>query len=278
MADANTHVALGNSQFINIFSGSDENDSVDVFFNSFEEIARISNWSDDIKKIILPNRLKGEALQFYQTNIIKQDNFEHIRDQLIGRFAEQKANGLEAKWRFLTCKQRKGEQVKAYYYRLMQAFRDSDMSKEELFLQFMQGLELDLGLETERYRPKDLSEAFECATKVEDRARRRGVKVHLQSQEEIQEGKTEAQSFKAELVEAKRTHEKEIAQLTGLVKEMSAKLEDYLKGDHATIVSQGKRHLERNKGRNSITCYHCGKEGHLKRYCPEYRNARAALN
>lgn len=259
-------VMAGNSEskfnftsILPIFDGSQEQ-CPEFFFNQFDEIANLAQWTPSHKTILLKHRLRGEARQILQNNVTMQSetNYEKLKCMILDHFVKTKSL-LQRQAEFQAIKQIPGMTPRQLALKISSAakvflkYTSSDepqcktLIENTLLGRFCDALRPDLRVELRKYAPQTFEEAIQRATILDEALTEHSLLVGnvsespgtneiiklIQTQAEIQDAKLEALTLQINSIQNN--------------------------AEKTTNVPQFSK--------NTVICQYCGKVGHVVPDC-----------
>lgn len=162
------------------FEGS-ENQCPEFFFNQFEEIANLAQWTQPHKTILLKNRLRGEARQTLQNNVAMQSepSYEKLKNMILDHFVKTKSL-LQRQAEFQSIKQTPGMTPRQLALKISSAAKvflkyqntedpqSKTLIENTLLGRFCEALRPDIRIELRKYAPSSFNEAIERATILDE--------------------------------------------------------------------------------------------------------------
>lgn len=120
-------------------------DDVEDWIRNFEDIAKVNNWNEDVKRIQLYSNLTGTAKELYDTlPLNKKQTYEQVKNELKEAF---KPYNVHQRYQMIFDKrQLPGEDVNAYAYAILNLFNRTNpgMTEVEKVIHFTRGLNDEL--------------------------------------------------------------------------------------------------------------------------------------
>lgn len=172
-----------------MFAG-EKGERVESFLTQFENITKLTNWSDDHKGLILKTRLKNKAAEFILKNDTtkENDNIDIVKNALIKRFGEIKSL-TQAQNEFQNIKQtpvtsiRELEQeIREKTQKFLGDIRESaEMRKINdriMLAKFLESVREDIKIELKKANIETFEEAVERAVLLEEIFKEEQVNVN----------------------------------------------------------------------------------------------------
>lgn len=161
------------------FSG-EKHENVNFFIDQIESVAKLENWSDSKKLLVLKLNCKGKALQFISNNteVTKCNLSEQFKKILVSKFTNQ-LSFTEKQQNFSSISQQPNQSVKDLAEKITSAtneFLDIEETNTQ-FNEFAQKMKLnklyealraDLRVELKKVNPTSFDEAVKTAINIEN--------------------------------------------------------------------------------------------------------------
>lgn len=150
------------------------------FFKTFDQIAKLANWNEEEKIIVLKAKIKGNALQVLLGNpqLFSEECYETLKSKFLEYFAVSQNLAIK-QISFENCKQKQGETVKMLANRLSAAainfLEGANTSNPEVqkvvdkikLAKFLEALNPELQKETLKANPDTFDNAVKIASNME---------------------------------------------------------------------------------------------------------------
>ena len=144
-------------------------DDVEDWIRNFEDIAKVNNWNEDVKRIQLYSNLTGTAKELYDTlPLNKKQTYEQVKNELKEAF---KPYNVHQRYQMIFDKrQLPGEDVNAYAYAILNLFNRTNpgMTEVEKVIHFTRGLNDELRNYMMTQESTSVKEAIRKAKRKED--------------------------------------------------------------------------------------------------------------
>lgn len=255
------------------YSGN-PNEDYDTFISVFENYAELRDFTDAKKVLALKSRITGNARIFLDSVPSTQsDTIEKIKQLLKSNFQGSSWRwGIESK--LLSRKQMKDEVFDNYVSDVLKFSKQLNKSDSEQLSIFVRGLLPSIRGFVFAKEPKTFKEALDAA--------RLGISVNETSQNPVANiASVQAESFEDRIVNNVMAKvdtrintqiNSVLSPVVSAVSNLSSQFEKFTMQDRPKQVSFDPKYSEHSHqqsagSRRKITCYRCGREGHVYRKC-----------
>ena len=236
------------------FKGDDSYD-INDFIGQFERYCRLNNVADELQALLFTTYLGQQPLQFYEgLDAPSRANYGRLRARFLAEYNPENRK-FHRRQRLNRRKMKDTESVQEYYHAILTEARKLEYPEESILQLFVEGLRPKIKKYVILQAPNTLEAAY----------------TNAQAKESAIDSSAEDEST---------TTKKLLPVLNTLVQNLSDSRNSKPKLNFAKSegefemqkVKQRLNRLEQTRQPMPITCYRCGKPGHMARECRNNRN------